>query len=530
MDIGGSALVTGASRGIGRAVAVELAQRGFDVVAAMRTPADGADLPALAAEGAGGGGRITVVGMDVTDPGSISVPDDLRVLVNNAGLDVDHTPVEHADASAWRDMFETNVIGTLHMCQAAIPVLRDNAPGVIANLTSSSILAPVAFYAGYRGTKAAVSAMCDTLRVELAPFGVRIVEILPGPVDTDMFQVTRGVGPAARHALYRAMAEAAEEQRRLFADPMVVPASVAAVAITDALLDDGGPMRYSCDPLGTGLLDMWRQNDDEALYRMVGGGGGDDGSSGGPPTPASDSAVPDSAAQSHIPSPAPDAVMPDSAVPGGVVPDGVVPGGVVPDEVVLGGVVPDDVVPGGVVPDDVVPGGVVPGGVVPGGVVPDEVVLDGVVRRHVPGGVVSNDVVLEANRVVPEGVVRGHVPGHLLTAMGMRRVEDPEAGPTLEMDVRPEVTNPHGGLHGGLMAVLIECGAAGVAVRAGDSEMIVAGDMLIRFLSPARVGPARIVGRVLKAGRRQIVVQADVVDVGDDRRLVASATLAYARL
>lgn len=476
MDIGGSALVTGASRGIGRAVAVELAQRGFDVVAAMRTPADGADLPALAAEGAGGGGRITVVGMDVTDPGSISVPGDLRVLVNNAGLDVDHTPVEHADVSAWRNMFETNVIGTLHMCQAAIPVLRDNAPGVIANLTSSSILAPVAFYAGYRGTKAAVSAMCDTLRVELAPFGVRVVEILPGPVDTDMFQVTRGVGPAARHALYRAMAEAAEEQRRLFADPMVVPASVAAASIADALLDDGGPMRYSCDPLGTGLLDMWRQNDDEALYRMVGGGGGDDG---GPPTPASDSAVPDSAAQSHIPSPAPDDVMPDS-------------------------------------------------------VVPDDVVLDGVVRRHVPGGVVSDDVVPgvvpEANRVVPEGVVQGHVPGHLLTAMGMRRVEDPEAGPTLEMDVRPEVTNPHGGLHGGLMAVLIECGAAGVAVRAGDSEMIVAGDMLIRFLSPARVGPARIVGRVLKAGRRQIVVQADVVDVGDDRRLVASATLAYARL
>lgn len=424
MEIGGTALVTGASRGIGRALALELAARGFDVVAAMRKPEDGADLPSLA-----GSSRIAVARLDVTDPASISVPDDLRVLVNNAGLDIDHTPVEHADVGAWRAMFETNVMGTLHMCQAAIPVLRQNAPGVIANVTSSSILAPVPFYAGYRGTKAAVSALCDTLRVEMAPFGVRVVEILPGPVDTDMFQVTRGIGPAGRYALYRAMAEAAEEGRRRNADPLVVTPAAAAAAIADALLDDGGPMRHSCDPLGIGLLDVWRQSSDEDMYRMV---GGSPGPAGAPDEPAGTS--PASSA-------APDAPVGPGAI-----------------------------------------------------------------------------------------VVEGHVADHLLNAFGMRRVDDPEAGPSLEMDVRPQVTNPHGGLHGGLMAVLIECGAAGVAVRACDSEMIVAGDLLIRFLSAARVGPARVVGRVLRAGRRQVVVQADVIDVGDDRRLVASSTLAYTRL
>jgi uncharacterized protein (TIGR00369 family) len=126
--------------------------------------------------------------------------------------------------------------------------------------------------------------------------------------------------------------------------------------------------------------------------------------------------------------------------------------------------------------------------------------------------------------------VVAHVPGHLLTLMEMRRVEDPEAGPALEMDLRPAVTNPHGSLHGGLMTALIECGAAGIAVRAGGSEDIVAGDMSVRFLSVVKVGPARVVGRVLRAGRRQIVVAVDVIDVGDDRRLVATATLAYARL
>jgi uncharacterized protein (TIGR00369 family) len=121
-------------------------------------------------------------------------------------------------------------------------------------------------------------------------------------------------------------------------------------------------------------------------------------------------------------------------------------------------------------------------------------------------------------------------PDHLLNAFGLRRVEDPEDGLSLEMPVTPAVVNPHGGLHGGLMMVLIECGAAGIAVRAADSENIVAGDLNVRFLRPARVGPARVVGRALRAGRRTIVVQVDVIDVGADRTLCASATVGYTRL
>ena len=120
--------------------------------------------------------------------------------------------------------------------------------------------------------------------------------------------------------------------------------------------------------------------------------------------------------------------------------------------------------------------------------------------------------------------------GHVLTDLLMRRVEDEEVGPTLEMDLRPEVVNPHGSLHGGLMGVLIECGAAGCAVRAVESERIVASDMLVRFLGTVQVGPARVVAHVVKRGRRSIVVQADVIDVGDGRRLVATSTLSYVLL
>jgi uncharacterized protein (TIGR00369 family) len=119
---------------------------------------------------------------------------------------------------------------------------------------------------------------------------------------------------------------------------------------------------------------------------------------------------------------------------------------------------------------------------------------------------------------------------HLLLDFGMRTVDDPEDGTVLEMPLAPRVLNPHGGLHGGLMMALVECGAAGVAVRAAGTENIVAGDLNVRFLTPVRVGPARVVGRALRAGRRSVVVQVEVIDVGDDRKLCASATVGYARL
>jgi len=266
----GTALVTGASRGIGRGVAIELARRGLSVVATVRRDGDGADLAAL------GDGRIRIVKMDVTDPRSYVVPDDLRVLVNNAGADGDHVPVEHAVIDEWRTMFETNVFGLVELTKAAIPTLRANAPSVVATVTSSSILMPVPFYAAYRASKAAASAVCDSLRMELAPHGVRVVEILPGPVATDMFTASLAEPEAMQYESYRAMAEKGAAMRRTTADPMVVPVDDAAVAIADAVLAGAGPMRYSCDPLGVGLLDMWRASDDEALYGMMASGYRDD--------------------------------------------------------------------------------------------------------------------------------------------------------------------------------------------------------------------------------------------------------------
>ena len=248
MDIGGSALVTGASRGIGRAVALELANRGFDTVATMRNPDHGADLPSQTS------GSLTVQRLDVSDPASIAVPPDLRVLVNNAGVDSPYLPVEHADLDDWRSLFETNVLGVINVTKAAIPALRANQPSVICNVTSSSIFASVPFYSAYRASKAAVSALGESLRVEVAPFGIRVVEIVPGPIDTDMFRLSTGEPDAKRYPEYRVLAEITESQRKEYADPQVSDPAVAAGLIVDAILDSSGPMRYGCDPLSTGLL------------------------------------------------------------------------------------------------------------------------------------------------------------------------------------------------------------------------------------------------------------------------------------
>ncbi len=156
------------------------------------------------------------------------------------------------------------------MTQAAIPVLRANRPSVVCNVTSSSIIASVPFYSAYRATKAAVSAFGDSLRVEVAGSGIRVVEILPGPVDTDMFQLSTGEHPAARFDRYRSLAVEASRLRTEHADPQVSSPSDAAVLIVDAILDDTGPMRYGCDPLSIGLLDLWRQADDETVFALTG--------------------------------------------------------------------------------------------------------------------------------------------------------------------------------------------------------------------------------------------------------------------
>lgn len=251
------ALVTGAGRGIGRAVAEELAGRGWDVLAGVRRP-DAVEAPV--------GTR--VVRLDVDDPDPSVLPDRLHLLVNNAGVDTDNLPVEAVPADEWERVFRTNVFAVAELTRLALPALRAGAPSVVCNLTSAGLAVPMPFFGVYRASKAAVSALSETLAVELAPLGVRVVEILPGPVDTDMLAESATVPEAAGVDGYRPLAELIARLRPA-TDDQKVPATQAAVAIVDHVesarsAEPGAvPLRGSCDPVGTEVLRTWQATPDE---------------------------------------------------------------------------------------------------------------------------------------------------------------------------------------------------------------------------------------------------------------------------
>lgn len=246
MEAEGIAVVTGASRGIGRATAIELSRRGFDVIATMRDPAAGADL------------GVPVARLDVNDPDSIRLPEGLRVLVNNAGVEDDNLPVETMPAAIWRKLFETNVFGLVEVSKRAVPLMRAAGGGVIANVTSSSILAPVPFLGAYRASKAAVTAIGESLQAEVAQFGIRVVEIMPGPIETDMLATSERPSPAIDDPHYRELAQQMWDMRKNVTS-WYTPAPEAARRIVDAILDDTNPdlhrpARYGCDDLSEQMI------------------------------------------------------------------------------------------------------------------------------------------------------------------------------------------------------------------------------------------------------------------------------------
>jgi NAD(P)-dependent dehydrogenase (short-subunit alcohol dehydrogenase family) len=268
MRAAGTALVTGASRGIGRAVALELARRGFEVLASMRDPAAGQELQEEARRE---GLALDRVELDVTRLGDFSPPAGLKVLVNNAGVDGENRAVEDTAPEQWRALFETNFFGLVEITRRAIPRLRDSGGGVVCNITSCSTLVPMPFFATYRASKAAVAALGESLRAELQPFGIRVLEVMPGAIDTDMFAASQPLPEASEHSAYRAHAEHVGIQRRQTA-AAVTPAAAAARAIADAILDDDSPLRVACDPMGAGLLQAWRgQSDEEMMQGLLRG-------------------------------------------------------------------------------------------------------------------------------------------------------------------------------------------------------------------------------------------------------------------
>ncbi len=196
-----TAVVTGASSGIGAATARALAASGFHVVCAARR----ADRVEALAEEIDG----TAVVCDVTDADSVAALAEtagpsVGVLVNNAGGAFGMEPVAEADPEAWRTMYDVNVLGTLHVTQALLPALRASGDAVIVNVGSTAGRIAYEGGGGYTAAKHGVQVLTETLRLELVGEPIRISEVAPGMVRTDEFALVRFDGDQERaDAVYR---------------------------------------------------------------------------------------------------------------------------------------------------------------------------------------------------------------------------------------------------------------------------------------------------------------------------------------
>jgi NAD(P)-dependent dehydrogenase (short-subunit alcohol dehydrogenase family) len=260
-------LVTGASRGLGRHIATHLAAGGLRVVAGVRDEAAAADLATVA--------RVVPMRLDVTDPGSVAAAarglaeivgsGRLAGVVNNAGTclvgAVEELALDDLDAQ-----LRVNVLGPVAVTQAVLPLLRA-AQGRVVNVSSVNGRLSVPFWGAYCASKAALEALSDALRLELAPAGVAVAVVQPGAFDTDIRSaaVQRWIAGradlgAADHDRYADGAAATAAVTGAIdagaADPAIV-----AQAVLRALTDAEPRTRYAVGDDAEGLLTLAALND-----------------------------------------------------------------------------------------------------------------------------------------------------------------------------------------------------------------------------------------------------------------------------
>ena len=234
-----SIVITGSSSGIGRASSLLLAQRGFQVFAGVRRQADGEMLRH------DGGGAIVPIILDVTEADSIASAAHevtrqvggrpLDGLVNVAGIGM-AGPVEYVTPAELRGMFEVDVFGQIAVTQAFLPLIRQ-ARGRIVNISSVGAHIAMPFGGVLGAAKSALGSLTDSLRLELRPFGVRVVTIEPGAINTAAADKTLGnvegriaqlppEGAKRYGAMWRTFTRRAYAQERKGSPPEVVARAV----------------------------------------------------------------------------------------------------------------------------------------------------------------------------------------------------------------------------------------------------------------------------------------------------------------
>lgn len=225
-------LITGASRGIGRALAEDLAGRGHRVYGTSRSWSGSA--PPL---------RFQAVTMDVRSDESVrgavskvsEEGEHIDVLVNNAGIS--HCgPVEETPVESVRDLFETNYLGAVRTVRAVLPLMRRQGSGTIVNVGSAGGKIAIPFQAHYSATKFAVEGLTEALWQELRGHGIRVLLIEPGDVKTEIWERSRHVlekDSPYLDALIRFHAEKKKDMGEAADSPARVAARVADIIESD---------------------------------------------------------------------------------------------------------------------------------------------------------------------------------------------------------------------------------------------------------------------------------------------------------
>jgi len=192
-----SVLVTGGSRGIGRAIALRFARAGSKVVVASR---NSVQLDAVAAAIDKAGGKGMAAQMNVRDHGSVEAAvwravefcgGTLDVLVNNAGV-FDVVPFDKLDAATWRKNVEVHLDGAFFVTKECLDALLESGRGHVVQIASIAARQGFAGNVAYCATKYGLRGFSDALRADLGPKGMRVSTIYPGPTDTALFEGVPG--------------------------------------------------------------------------------------------------------------------------------------------------------------------------------------------------------------------------------------------------------------------------------------------------------------------------------------------------